>query len=51
VVKVIERQWGDWQVIQKSYDYKKEDVNTLVFEVNVPANGETKITYTAEYKF
>jgi len=51
VVKVIERQWGDWQVIQKNYDYKKEDANTLVFEVNVPANGETKLTYTAEYKF
>ncbi|MDD3726228.1 MAG: DUF4139 domain-containing protein, partial [Candidatus Ratteibacteria bacterium] len=51
VVKVIERQWGDWQVIQASYDYKKEDATTLVFEVKVPSNGETKVTYTSEYRF
>ncbi|NLG11691.1 MAG: DUF4139 domain-containing protein, partial [Elusimicrobia bacterium] len=51
VVRVIERQWGDWQIIQKSQDYKKEDANTLIFEAKVPADGEVKITYTAEYKF
>ena len=51
MVKVIERQWGDWKVVQTSHEYKKEDATTLVFEVNVPANGEIKITYTAEYKF
>ncbi len=50
-IKVIEPQWGDWTILEKSYDYKKEDTNTLVFEVNVPADGETKITYTSEYKF
>jgi len=50
-IKVIERQWGDWTVIEKSCDYKKEDANTLVFEVKVPADGETKVTYTSEYKF
>jgi hypothetical protein len=50
-IKVIEKQWGDWTVLEKSHDYKKEDANTLVFEVKVPADGETKITYTSEYKF
>ncbi|MCX8081893.1 MAG: DUF4139 domain-containing protein [bacterium] len=51
VVKVIERQWGDWKVVQSSHEYKKEDATTLTFEVNIPADGETKITYTAEYRF
>lgn len=51
VVKVIENQWGDWKIVQASCEYKKENANTLVFEVKVPADGETKITYTAEYKF
>lgn len=51
VIKVIERQWGDWKVVQSSHEYKKEDATTLIFEVNVPADGEVKITYTAEYKF
>lgn len=50
-IKVIERQWGDWTVLTNSHDYKKEDSTTLAFEVNVPADGETKVTYTSEYKF
>ena len=50
-VKVVERQWGDWNVIQSSHKHEKRDAFTLEFNVPVGKDGETIITYTAEYKF
>jgi len=50
-VKVVERQWGDWNIIQSSHKYEKKDAFTLEFNVPVEKDGETTITYTAEYKF
>lgn len=50
-VKVAEHQWGDWNIIQASQKYEKKDAFTLEFNVPVAKDGETTITYTAEYKF
>ena len=50
-VKVVERQWGDWNVIQSSHKHEKRDAFTLEFNVPVEKDGEAVITYTAEYKF
>ena len=50
-VKIIERQWGDWEIVEKSHRYEKKDAYTLEFEVTVPKDGEEKVIYTAEYKF
>lgn len=50
-VKVIEKQWGDWSIIEKSHPFKKQDADTLEFYVKVPANGKKIVTYTAEYRF
>lgn len=36
---------GDWQVVSSSIPATKKDVNTLVFDAKVPANGKTKVTY------
>ncbi|MFH2068641.1 MAG: DUF4139 domain-containing protein [Candidatus Omnitrophota bacterium] len=50
-VKVVEHQWGDWNIIQSSHKYEKKDAFTLEFNLPVEKDGESTITYTAEYKF
>ncbi|MFA5393074.1 MAG: DUF4139 domain-containing protein [Candidatus Ratteibacteria bacterium] len=50
-VKVVEHQWGDWNILQASQKFEKPDAFTSEFSVPVEKDGEAKITYTAEYKF
>lgn len=50
-VSIIEHQWGDWKILKSNYKYKKIDAYKIEYEVEVPKNGETKVTYTAEYRF
>ncbi len=51
IVKVIEKQFGDWSIIQSSQPYTKKDSETIEFEVKIPQNGEIVVNYTSEYKF
>ncbi len=39
----------NWKILKQSHEYTKKDFRTLDFEVEVPANGETTVTYTVEY--
>ncbi|MDE1178703.1 MAG: hypothetical protein PW789_19180 [Edaphobacter sp.] len=41
----------NWKITAKSADYIKRDSNTADFAVNVPAKGETTITYTVHYSW
>lgn len=41
--------YHNWKILKRSHEYTKKDFRTLDFEVEVPANGETTITYTVEY--
>ncbi|MCD6229337.1 MAG: DUF4139 domain-containing protein [Candidatus Diapherotrites archaeon] len=41
--------WKNWTITSKTDPYEKIDSNTIEFKVNVPADGEKKITYTVEY--
>ena len=50
-VTVVERLFGDWEIIESSDDYTKVDARTIEFEVTVPARTTTTITYTAEFVF
>jgi hypothetical protein len=50
-VNVVEHVWGDWKVISKSHDYNKTSSTDLEFPVKVPANGETKVTYTVRVTY
>ncbi len=45
-VDLMEHVWGDWEIVKSSHDYQKKDARTLVFSVEVPADGKTKVTYT-----
>jgi hypothetical protein len=49
-IRVEEPVWGDWEVIRSDAEPKKEDANTLFFEVEVPAETEKTITYTVRLK-
>ncbi|WP_417446249.1 DUF4139 domain-containing protein [Kangiella sp.] len=54
-VEVVVREnlyrWTNWNITRKSHDYKKQDSRHVHFNVKVPANGETKVTYTVEYSW
>jgi hypothetical protein len=39
----------NWRILKSSHEYKKKDFRTLEYKVEVPANGQTIITYTVEY--
>ena len=41
----------NWKITDKSTNYVKRDSNTIDFAVNVPAKGETIITYTVHYSW
>jgi hypothetical protein len=50
-VQVVENLYrGDnWEITQKSAEYAKQDSHTLEFPVQVPAKGETTLTYFVRY--
>jgi len=50
-VEVIEPVNGDWEIVRSSHEAKKEDSRTFVFKVDVPARGETKITYRVRIRW
>lgn len=52
-VRVVEHlfRWSEWQITRSSSDYSKLDASTVEFRVNVPKDGEAKITYTVRYRW
>ena len=50
-VKIIERLFGDWKVLESSNSYKKEDSTTVSFNVPVMKDGETKLVYKVRIKY
>ena len=47
VAEVVEHQnWPDWKVKESSQTYSKKDASTIVFQVTVPARGESTVRYT-----
>lgn len=50
-VRVVEHlyRWINWEITQKSHEFRKTDSQTMEFRVQVPPDGEQTITYTAHY--
>lgn len=46
VVTVRASIWGEWTMPESSHPYKKKDANTAEWDIAVPADGETELTYT-----
>jgi len=41
--------WSNWQITNKSHDYKKDDARTINFPVRITPEGETVVRYTVTY--
>ncbi|HKW50698.1 MAG TPA: DUF4139 domain-containing protein [Candidatus Eisenbacteria bacterium] len=50
-VTVVESLYGNWEITQKSHDFRKKDADTAEFDVPVPAGKEAVLTYTVRYTF
>jgi hypothetical protein len=50
-VEVYEPIGGDWEVVQSSHPHIRKDAHTFTFEVVVPPNGETKVTYRVRVRW
>ncbi len=50
-VEVYEPVNGDWEILRSSHKYQKKDSKTFTFEVDVPARGETKVTYRVRVRW
>lgn len=52
-VRVVEHlfRWSEWEITAKSQDFTKLDASSVEFRVNVPKDGEAKITYTVRYRW
>ena len=44
-IGVIEPLYGNWQIVEQSHPSKKLDAFTLRFDIDVPKDGEVKVTY------
>jgi len=51
VVEVVEPVGGFWEVVAESLPHRKVNAQELAFDVPVPADGETVLTYTVEVKY
>jgi len=50
-IEVIERLegWANWKILKENQLHEKKDFRTIVYQVDVPANGEREVTYTVRY--
>jgi len=53
VVRVTERlsRWTDWEMVSSSVPFEKRNSQTVSFDVPVPAEGESKLSYTVRYRW
>jgi hypothetical protein len=49
-VTLSERANGDWTVTRESHPHEQISSDRLEFTVDVPANGETEVTYTLHFR-
>ena len=51
VVKVVEPIPGEWKILKFSHDYDKTESHTAEFNIHVPKDRETKLTYRVRMRF
>jgi len=50
MVTVIERVWGDWEIVEENYPHEKESNTKIKWRIPVKANSNATLTYTIRYK-
>ncbi len=48
-VTVVQRFYGDWEIISSTVPYQKRDAYTVEFTPTVPAHGETTLRFTVRF--
>ena len=51
IVKVVEPIPGDWKILSSSHEYQKTEAFTAEFNIPVPKDKETKLTYRVRMRF
>jgi len=51
VVTVIESIPGEWQMVQESHPHKKDSASSVIWQVPVPAEGKTVLTWRVRVKY
>jgi hypothetical protein len=51
IVKENLYRWFNWEITESSEKWEKKDYRTIHLPIDVPANGEKKLTYTVKYSF
>ncbi len=49
IVKENLFRWANWEITESSDKWEKQDYRTIQIPVQVPADGEKKVTYTVRY--
>ena len=49
VVREYLYRWSTWKITARSHDYEKRDAQTIDFPLDIPADGEAKLTYSVRY--
>jgi hypothetical protein len=52
-VRVAERlyRWVNWEIVERSHDFSREEAQAIEFRVSVPPDGETVVTYRVRYSW
>jgi hypothetical protein len=50
-VAVVERLYGDWEILRSSQPWEKKDATTVDFPLTVPPGGEAVVTYTVRQRW
>jgi len=51
-VKILEKlyRWSEWEIIEKNSDFEKLNARTIIFPVEIKADGEAVVTYRVRYR-
>ena len=49
IVKENLYRWINWNIVQKTHDFRKEDARTVHFPTRIAAGGEATVRYTVTY--
>jgi len=51
VIRVVEPLPGDWKVLESSYPFTKLEASTIAFDVPVPKDKQSKLSYRVRIRF
>jgi hypothetical protein len=40
---------ANWDIVEKSTSFQKQDSSTVIFPITVPAHGSQQVSYTVHY--